>query len=366
MADAADDKLLTLADYRRAARGKLSPLAWRYFRAGADAEETLRDNRRAFGRWQIWPRVLVDVERRDLATTILGAPSTMPVLIAPTAYHRLAHPDGEAATVRGAAAAGVIACVATLATTSLEEVAVAAPSAPKWFQLYVHRDAGLTREMVARAAAAGYRALCVTVDTPVLGRRVGDERHGFALPPGMPMPNLLGAQLPSTDGSSLAKYFAERHDPAFSWRDLERLRAATALPLVLKGLLRGDDAARAVEHGCAAVIVSNHGGRQLDGVPATLDALPGVVDAVAGRCEVLVDGGVRWGTDVLKALALGARAVLLGRPILWGLAVDGEAGVRAVLELVRAELSRAMALAGCPTLGEITRDLVRPRESMLR
>jgi 4-hydroxymandelate oxidase len=361
-----DDKLLTLGDYRRAARDVLSPMAWRYYAAGADAQETLRDNRRAFGRWQLWPRVLVDVSERVLQTTILGAPSSMPVMVAPTAYQRLAHPDGESATVRGAAAAGVIPCVATLATTSLEDAAAAAPAAPKWFQLYVHRDAGLTREVVGRAAAAGYRALVVTVDTPVLGRRIGDERHGFALPPGMTMPNLAVSQLPAGDGSSLAKYFAERHSPAFSWRDLAALRASTTLPLVLKGILRADDAARAVDHGCAAVIVSNHGGRQLDGVPATIDALPGVADAVAGRCEVLVDGGVRWGTDVLKALALGARAVLLGRPILWGLAVGGEAGVRAVLELVRDELSRAMALAGCRSVEEIDRDLVRRRDPMLR
>src|SRR5207253_7245336 len=208
------------------------------------------------------------------------------------------------------------------------------PAAPKWFQLYVHRDAGLTREVVARAAAAGYRALVVTVDTPLLGRRIGDERYGFALPPGLSMPNLAASQLPEAAavGSSLAKYFAERHNPAFTWRDLEALRASTAMPLVLKGILRGDDAARAAEHGCAAIVVSNHGGRQLDGVPATIDALPGVAAAVAGRCELYVDGGVRWGTDVLKALALGARAVLLGRPILWGLAVDGADGVRAVLE----------------------------------
>ncbi|MGZ3438959.1 MAG: alpha-hydroxy acid oxidase, partial [Polyangia bacterium] len=352
-----EDKLLTLGDYRRAARGALSPMAWRYYAAGADGEETLRDNRRAFGRWQLWPRVLVDVAERKLETTILGTPSSMPVMIAPTAYHKLAHPDGESATVRAAAAAGVIPCVATLATTSLEDAAAAAPAAPKWFQLYVHRDAGLTREVVARAGAAGYRALVITVDTPLLGRRLGDERHGVALPPGLTMPNLVGSQLSTSDGSSLAKYFAERHNPSFTWRDLDALGAATALPLVLKGILRADDAARAVDHGCAAIVVSNHGGRQLDGVPATIDALPAVVAAVAGRCEVLVDGGVRWGADVLKALALGARAVLLGRPILWGLAVEGEAGVRAVLEIVRDELSRAMALAGCHSVREIDRDL---------
>ncbi len=360
------DKLLTLGDYRRAARAKLSAMAWRYFRSGADAEETLRENVRAYRRWQIWPRVLVDVSERDLSTTVLGAPATMPVMIAPTAYHKLAHAEGEPATARGAAAAGVVYCASTLATTSLDEIAAATP-APKWFQLYVNRDPGLTAAIVERATAAGYRALVVTVDTAVLGRRLGDERHGFALPPELEMPN-LAAHLPATPdrASALAKYFAERHSASFSWRDLERLRAATKLPLVLKGVMRGDDGARAVDAGCAAVVVSNHGGRQLDGAPATIDALPEVADAVAGRAEVYVDGGVRWGTDVLKALALGARAVLLGRPILWGLAVDGEAGVRAVLELVRGELSRAMALAGVRNVREIDRDLVRRRQTMLR
>lgn len=357
-----DDKLLTLADYRRAARGALSATAWRYFRSGADAEQTLRENVRAYSRWQIWPHVLVDVAERDLSTTILGAPSSMPVMIAPTAYHKLAHPDGELATARAAAAAGVVMCAATLATMSLEEIA-ATTAAPKWFQLYVHRDEGLTAAVVARAHAAGYRALVITADTAVLGRRLGDERYGFSLPPSLSMPN-LEAHLPATEdrSSALARYFAERHSAAFDWRALERLIANAKMPVVLKGVLRGDDAARAVDHGCAAVIVSNHGGRQLDGAPATLDALPEVVGAVAGRAEVLVDGGVRWGSDVLKALALGARAVLLGRPILWGLAVDGEAGVRGVLELVRGELSRAMALAGCRDLRAVGRDLVRRRQ----
>jgi 4-hydroxymandelate oxidase len=359
-------KLLTVADYRRAARAKLSPMAWRYFRSGADAEETLRDNVRAWSRWQIWPRVLVDVAERDLSTTILGAASSMPIMIAPTAYHKLAHADGELGTVRAAASAGVVACLATLATTSLEACAEAT-SAPKWFQLYVHRDVGLTRAIIARAEAAGYGALAVTVDTPLLGRRLGDERHGFQLPPELDMPNLATSLPPTVNrASALAHYFAERHAASFDWRALGELRASTKLPIVLKGVMRGDDAKRAVDHGCAAIVVSNHGGRQLDGVPATIDALPEVVDAVAGRVEVLVDGGVRWGTDVLKALALGARAVLLGRPILWGLAVDGEAGVHAVLEILRGELSRAMALAGCRSLREIDRELVRPRQTMLR
>jgi 4-hydroxymandelate oxidase len=201
----------------------------------------------------------------------------------------------------------------------------------------------------------------------VLGRRLGDERHGFALPPPLTMPNLeRDLPLERKSGSALAQWFADRHCASFTWRDLERLRATSKLPIVLKGVLRADDAARAVALGCAGIVVSNHGGRQLDGVPATIDALPGVVDAVAGRAEVYVDGGVRWGADVVRALALGARAVLLGRPILWGLACDGADGVRAVLDVVRAELSRAMALLGASNLREIGGDLVRAQNSMLR
>jgi 4-hydroxymandelate oxidase len=250
--------------------------------------------------------------------------------------------------------------VSTLATTSLEEVA--ADAGPRWFQLYVHKDRGLTRALVEQAHAAGYSALVLTVDTPLLGRRLCDERNGFALPDGLTMANLAHAvKAASSDaqGSALNQYVASRHDASFTWRDLEWLRGLAPLPLVLKGVLRRDDAARAVEHGCAGVIVSNHGARQLDGTPASLEALPGVVDAVAGRAPVLMDGGIRWGTDVLKALALGASAVLVGRPILWGLAVNGEAGVFHVLNLLREELSLAMALAGCTTLPTITRELVR-------
>ncbi len=360
------DKRLTLGDWRRAARAALPATAWRYFASGADAQRTLRDNVRAWRRWQLWPHVLVDVAARELATTVLGTPMSMPVMIAPTAYHKLAHAEGELATARGAAAADVTYCVSTLATTSLEDVA-AATSAPKWFQLYVHRDAALTASLVARAQAAGYRALVITVDTPLLGRRLGDERYGFSLPPELTMPNLL-AHLPPTEdhASALARYFAERHAETFCWRDLERVRASTTMPIVVKGILRGDDAARAVELGCAGVIVSNHGGRQLDDTPATIDALPEVVDAVAGRADVLIDGGVRCGADVLKALALGARAVLVGRPALWGLAAGGADGVRGVLEVLRVELSRAMALAGVTSVQKVPRDLVRARGSMLR
>jgi len=360
------DLLLTVNDYRRAARAALAPQAYDYFRSGADAQTTLRANLRAFARWSLYYRVLVDVSAPRLATTLLGEPLAMPILVAPTAYQKLAHPDGELATARAAAAANTVYVVSTLATTSLEDIARAAPAGPRWFQLYVHRDRGLTRALVERAHAAGYRALVLTVDTPRLGRRLADERNHFALPPGLTMANLTadaaGASTAVDAGSALAHFFAARHDASLGWRDVEWLRSIAPLPLVVKGVIRADDAARAVEAGAAAVIVSNHGGRQLDGAPATLTALPPIVEALRGRAEVLVDGGVRWGTDVLKALALGARAVLVGRPILWGLAVGGEAGVAAVLGILRDELERAMALAGCPDLDAIDASLVRPSE----
>lgn len=356
------ERLITVDDFERAAEAVLPRMAWDYYRSGADDERTLRRNRRALRRWEIWYRVLVDVSRRSTATTLLGADLATPILIAPTAYHRMAHPDGELATARAAAAAGVLYVVSTLATTRLEDVA-AASAGPKWFQLYVHKDRGFTRALVERAQGAGYRAVVLTVDAPILGRRLADERNAFTLPDGLAMANLVAPDATGSteERSMLAKYVASRHDASLTWKDLEWLRGTTSLPLLIKGIVRADDAARAVEHGAAAVVVSNHGARQLDGSPATIDALPGVVAAVAGRCPVLMDGGVRSGTDVLKALALGAAAVLVGRPILWGLAVGGEPGVARVLEILQGELSSAMALAGCASLADAGGDLVRRR-----
>jgi isopentenyl diphosphate isomerase/L-lactate dehydrogenase-like FMN-dependent dehydrogenase len=350
---------LTVRDFARTARRVLPRMVYDYFRSGADGEATLRANVRAFRRRTLLPRVLVDVEAVSARTELLGVELPHPVLVAPTAYHRLAHPDGELATARGAADAGALLVVSTLATTSLEDVAAATP-APKWFQLYAHKDRGVTRELVERAHAAGYRALMLTVDTPALGRRLADVRNRFALPEGLVMANLRGVSGGSAaePGSALAQHVAARHDASLSWSDLEWLAGLSPMPLVLKGVLRADDAARAAAAGAAAVIVSNHGGRQLDGSPATLDVLPRVVEAVAGRAPVLVDGGVRWGTDVLMALALGARAVLVGRPVLWGLAVAGAAGVARVLAGLRDELLLAMKLAGCPDLAAATADLV--------
>lgn len=354
-------KLLTVDDFEERAKKVLPKMAYDYYRSGADEERTLRANRKAFRRWEIWPRILVDVSELDLRATVLGCEVAFPILVAPTAYHRLAHPEGEAATARGAADAGTIFILSTLSTTAIEEVA-AASAGPKWFQLYVHKDRGLTKSLVERAQGAGYLAIVLTVDAPILGRRLDDERNDFALPEGMSMVNLAQyAQDASQagEGSALGAYAASRHDASLSWNDIEWLRSITSLPLLIKGVLRADDAARAADAGVEGIVVSNHGARQLDGAPPTIEALPQVVDAVAGRCEVLMDGGIRFGTDVLKALALGAKVVLVGRPVLWGLAVDGAAGVARVLALLRDELSTAMALAGCPNLASIDRDLVQ-------
>jgi len=286
----------------------------------------------------------------------------MPILVAPTAFHGLVHPDGETGTARGAAAAGTIMVVSAIATRTIEEIA-AAVAAPRWFQLYVWKDREVTAELVKRAARAGYRAICLTVDTPLLGRREKDERNSFTLPPGIGIANVRPAGLDgmpdSEHGSAFAKYVKEMLDPAVTWRDLVWLRSLTSLPIVVKGIMTMEDAKIAVEHGVEGIVVSNHGGRQLDSTPATLDVLPEIVEAVRGRAEVFMDGGIRRGTDVLKALALGARAVLVGRSPLWGLALGGAEGVHAVLEHLRREFALAMALSGRSSLGQIDRSMVQ-------
>lgn len=354
---------LNLAEYATAARLRLPAMAYHYISGGAEDELTLRRNHEAFGRYLLRPRILAGTEQPSLATTVLGAPVALPVLLAPTAFHRLACDDGELASVRAAGAAGTVFCASTLATTSMEAIAAAA-SGPLWFQLYVYRDRRLTEALVRRAEAAGYNALCLTADTPVLGRREQDIRDSFTLPDGLTMANFVDPdrrdmpELPA--GSSLTRYIAEQLDPALSWEDLAWLRSLTTLPLVVKGVMCGEDAGRAVAAGAAAIIVSNHGGRQLDSAPATIEVLAEVVEAVGGLTEVYLDGGVRRGGDVLKALALGARAVLIGRPYLYGLAVDGEAGARRVLRLLAAELTTAMQLCGVSDVQRVAQNVVRP------
>ncbi|HSD73644.1 MAG TPA: alpha-hydroxy acid oxidase, partial [Steroidobacteraceae bacterium] len=288
---------------------------------------------------------------------------SMPIVVAPTACHELAHPDGELATARAAGGAGTLMIISTLASFAMEDVSREA-TGPLWFQLYIYRDRGVTRELIRRAEAAGCRAIVLTVDAPVGGMRERDVRNEFRLPEGIVMRNLLsaGRSFAGLDdgGGSAADYINAMFDPSISWKDLDWLAAQTKLPVLVKGVVRADDAVCAREHGAQGVVVSNHGGRQLDTSPATIDVLESITTAVDGRIEVLIDGGVRRGTDVLKALALGARAVLIGRPVLWGLAVDGEHGVRNVLDILRRELDVAMALAGCGNVEEIDIGLIHP------
>ncbi|MEK2472471.1 alpha-hydroxy acid oxidase [Streptomyces noursei] len=354
--------LLNPRDYASAARARLDRPVWDYIAGGSGDEVTLREDRAAYDRYRLRPRALVDVSRCDTATTLLGRPVAFPVGIAPMAYHQLVHPDGETATVRAAGTVGALTIASTFSSVSLEKIAGAA-AGPLWLQLYVMRHREVTASLVRRAEAAGYQALVVTVDTPRMARRERDLRNGFRLPPHIRPANLdedhdPGLYQGSSGSSTLAAHAARHHDAAFTWDDLAWLRSLTDLPLVLKGVLTAEDARRAAGLGVAGLIVSTHGGRQLDGVVPALEALPEVVAAAGDRCDVLVDGGVRRGTDVLKALALGARAVLVGRPVLWGLAVDGEAGATQVLSALREELEEAMALTGRPRLDAIAPDLL--------
>ncbi|MEU7981496.1 MULTISPECIES: alpha-hydroxy acid oxidase [Micromonospora] len=345
---AADEVGLNLADVAAAARRRLDPVHWDFFAGGAGDERTLRANEAAFGRRWLRPRVLRGAGERDLRISLFGSALSMPVLVAPTAFHRLAHPEGEVATARAAAEAGTVMVVSMAATRPVEQIAAA--GGPLWFQLYPHTDLEFTTTVVRRAVAAGCRALVVTVDSPVFGRRERDLRHGFVdLPSGMVCENMRDANGRVRDIEMNARV---------GWELVAVLRRLTTVPILLKGVLHPEDARLAVEHGVDGVLVSNHGGRQLDGVTATLDALPAVVAAVDGRLPVLVDGGLRRGTDVLVALALGATAVLVGRPVLWGLAVAGAAGVRHVLDLLRADLDRALALVGVARPGDLSADLV--------
>jgi 4-hydroxymandelate oxidase len=343
---------LNLRDFEALARARMPGGAFAYYAGGASDEHTLRDNEAAFARRRLRPRVLVDVSRIDMATTLLGQRVTMPVGVAPTAQHRLAHPDGEAATARAAARAGVMFCASTSSSLSLEAIAAAATGSLRWFQLYTQDNAGpRTEALVRRAEGAGYRAIVLTVDLAVSGMRERELREGFDIGAlsfdNFPVP-------PATSDEDIDNGL--RNDSSsFAWPDLAWLRATTRLPIVLKGILTAEDARLAVEHGAAAVWVSNHGARQLDRSPASIDVLEEIVDAVAGRAEVYLDGGVRRGIDVVTALALGARAVFLGRPILYALAADGEAGVTHALAMMTAELRNAMALLGTPSLGDITR-----------
>jgi 4-hydroxymandelate oxidase len=342
------------------ARSYIEPAAYDFIAGGAEDEVTLRENRAAFARWRLRPRYLVDVSKIDLATTVLGQPISFPVMIAPSAYHQLAHPDGELATARAAAALGTLMAVSTESNYAIGEIAK--QGAPLWFQLYFHEDAAMSEMLIDRAVHAGAKAICLTIDLPEMGKRERDVRSGFDLPAGMALGNQTladRAAIPIANQDA-AEPPMKLSGNTITWEIIPWLHARSRLPIVVKGVMTAEDAALAVQHGAAAIIVSNHGGRQLDSALGTLDALPEVVAAVGGRVEVLLDGGVRRGTDVLKALALGARAVLLGRPIIYGLALGGTAGATRVLTILHDELERDMMLCGRRSIAEVDRSLVMP------
>ena len=347
---------LNVAEFEDLAKEKLEPEVHGYFAGGAGDERTLRDNVAAFSRWSLRPRVLVDVSDVSTRTTVLGGEVAAPVLVAPVAFQRLAHEGGEEEMARAAEAAGTVMCLSTLATVSPAEVAAAAPSGRHWLQLYCFRDREITHSLAAEAQESGFEALVLTVDAPYAGRRERDLRLGFEVPA-----DLLGPALTAAVGTrslSIREVF-DLVDPALTWQSLEALAAEFELPVLLKGVMTAEDAALAVDHGAAGVVVSNHGGRQLDGVPASIDVLQEVAEAIEGRIEVLMDGGIRRGTDVVAALALGADAVLIGRPALWGLAVAGREGALSVLEILRSELQLALALVGSRSADAVARDHVR-------
>jgi (S)-2-hydroxy-acid oxidase len=333
-------EIVSIEDYERLARERLPDDVWEYYAGGAGDGWTLEENRRAFDRWTLRPRMLVTARERDLSTDVLGERVSMPVLVAPWAYQRPADPEGEVATARAAARAGTIMTVSTTAMRFAEEIA-AASGAPKWWQLYVFTDRPAAEELLHRVAELGYRAIIFTTDFQEGGLRYGLIRSGW-------------------DPPLEAGYTDLAFDPEISWDDIEWVREHTHLPVILKGILTAEDARRAVDAGVDAIVVSNHGGRQLDRAPASITVLPEVVEAVGGRTPVLLDSGVRRGADVFVALALGAAAVLVGRPLVWGLAARGEDGVFEVLELLRSELDNVMALCGCNRIAEITRSHVAP------
>jgi len=374
---------INIDDLRRRARRRLPRAVFDFADGGAEDETTLRANRRGFGQITFRPRALVDVSERDQSTTILGQRVSSPLVIAPTGLPGLLWPRAELALARAAAKRGIIYTVSTHASTSIEEVAQGA-SGPLWFQLYVLRDRDLVRRLIERAQAAGYRALVVTVDVPLLGQRERDLRNGATIPPKLTVRNvldtvqrigwlrrvLLGPPITfqnfvgttasaGDDPVSLWSYVSKQHDPSVDWDDLAWFRSLWNGPLAIKGIMTGEDARRAVDHGIDAIVVSNHGGRQLDSLPSAIEVLPEVADAVGDRAEVILDGGVRRGTDVIKALSLGARACMIGRPALYGLGAGGQVGVERAIEIFQTEIDRALGLLGRPRLADLDRSAVR-------
>jgi 4-hydroxymandelate oxidase len=355
-------KLLNLREFEPLAREQLSQMVYEYYATGANDDLTVRENEAAYQRIFLRPRMMAGIAQRSMQTTVLGQPMNAPILIAPMAYMMMAHPEGESAMARAAASRGIHMVVSTSATTSLEDVATAAPNGARWFQLYLYKDREAAREMIKRVEIAGYQAVVFTVDRPYLGRREADLRNNFGLPAPLKIKNV-----PMEAGrEGFEAYRASAFEDDLRWTDVSWLKSITHLPVLVKGVLRGDDARLALDHGADGIIVSNHGGRQLDGALATIDALPDVVQAVNGAAEVLVDGGIRRGSDVIKALARGAKAVLLGRPLLWGLTLNGEAGVGHILDLITEEVDLALALCGCRSVADVTPDLLADHKMILQ
>lgn len=350
--------MTNVEEYQAIAKEKLPKNAYDYYASGAEDQWTLAENRNAFSRILFRPRILIDVSKIDMTTTVLGYKLSMPIMIAPTAFQKMAHPEGEYATARAASAAGTIMTLSSWATSSVEEVASTGPGI-RFFQLYVYKDRNVVAQLVRRAERAGFKAIALTVDTPRLGRREADIKNRFTLPPNLTLKNFEGLDLGKMDeanDSGLASYVAGQIDRTLSWKDVKWLQTITSMPILVKGVITAEDTRLAIQAGAAGIIVSNHGARQLDYVPATIMALEEVVKAAQGRVPVFLDGGVRRGTDVFKALALGAAGIFIGRPVVFSLAAEGEAGVRNVLQMLREEFELTMALSGCTNVKQITRE----------
>jgi len=361
-------EITNVMEYQAIAKQKLPKMAYDYYASGAEDEWTLQENREAFSRILFCPRILIDVSKIDMTTTVLGFKISMPIMIAPTAMQKMAHPDGEYATARAASAANTIMTLSSWATSSVEEVASTGPGI-RFFQLYVYKDRKVVEQLVRRAERAGFKAIALTVDTPRLGRREADIKNRFVLPPNLTLKNFEGLDLGKMDqaaDSGLASYVASQIDRTLSWKDVKWLQTITTLPILVKGVITAEDTRLAVENGAAGIIVSNHGARQLDYVPATISALEEVVKAARGQLPVFLDGGVRRGTDVFKALALGAAGVFVGRPVVFALAAAGEAGVSNVMKMLRDEFELTMALSGCTCLADITRNHIITESDRLR
>ncbi|OMO66085.1 FMN-dependent dehydrogenase [Corchorus olitorius] len=351
-------------EFEELARQALPKMYYDYYRGGAEDQHTLKENVEAFQRITIRPRVLVDVSRIDLSTTVLGYKISAPIMIAPTAMHKLAHPEGEVATARAAAAHNTIMVLSYMSTCTIEEVASSC-NAVQFFQIYMYKRRDITANLVQRAERCGYKAIVLTVDTPRLGRREADIKNKMIAPQLKNFEGLISTEVSSDDGSNLEAFAKDTFDASLSWKDIGWLRSITNLPVLIKGVVTHEDAIKAIEVGVDGIVVSNHGARQLDYAPATISVLEEVVDAVKGKVPVLFDGGIRRGTDVFKALALGAQAVLIGRPAVYGLAAKGEYGVKTVIEMLKNELELAMALSGCPALKDISRNHVRTHHERL-